>query len=124
MSKATPEHLAYAKMVLRYFFGVKGRQLAESELMALASCCCEIVWAHHLAIKLGFSQLKPTDFTKIILAASLWQTICTVDAASTLLCVFALFRNSFKMESYKSQRTIVNFYEDSNPVHRRVTHSL
>jgi len=27
MSKATPEHLAYAKMVLRYFFGVKGRQL-------------------------------------------------------------------------------------------------
>jgi len=30
----------------------------------------------------------------------LWQTTCTfVDAASTLLCVCALFRNSFKMES-------------------------
>jgi len=29
--------------------------------MALASCCCEIVWAHKLAIELGFSQLKLTD---------------------------------------------------------------
>jgi len=34
---------------------------AKAELMALASCCCEIVWASKLAIELGFPQLKPTD---------------------------------------------------------------
>jgi len=121
MSKATPAHLAYAKTVLRYLIGVKGRQLtwcgsrvslphvlseilafvdsswaddknhrrsslayylfvndatfswratlsqiialstAEAELMALASCCCEVVWVRKLAIELGFPQLKPTD---------------------------------------------------------------
>jgi len=27
---------------------------AKAELMALASCCCKIVWARQLAIKLGF----------------------------------------------------------------------
>ena len=34
---------------------------AEAELMALASYCCEVVWARKLAIELGFPQLKPTD---------------------------------------------------------------
>jgi len=34
---------------------------AEAELMALARCCCEIVWARKWAIELGFPQLKPTD---------------------------------------------------------------
>jgi len=34
---------------------------AEAELMALASCCCKIVWARKLAIELGFPLLKPTD---------------------------------------------------------------
>ena len=34
---------------------------AAADLMALASCCCEIVWARKLAIELGFPQLKPTD---------------------------------------------------------------
>ena len=29
--------------------------------MALASCCCKLVWARKLAIELGFPQLKPTD---------------------------------------------------------------
>ena len=33
----------------------------EGELMALAGCCCEIVWARKLALELGFPQLKPTD---------------------------------------------------------------
>ena len=33
----------------------------EAELMALASCCCEVVWARKLAVELGFPQLKPTD---------------------------------------------------------------
>ena len=33
----------------------------EAELMALAGYCCEIVWAHKLALELGFPQLKPTD---------------------------------------------------------------
>ena len=28
--------------------------------MALAGCCCEIVWARKLALELGFLQLKPT----------------------------------------------------------------
>ena len=37
---------------------------AEAELMALASCCCEIVWARKLAIELGIPQLKPTDVYK------------------------------------------------------------
>ena len=36
----------------------------EAELMALASCCCEVVWARKLAIELGFPQLKPTDIYK------------------------------------------------------------
>ena len=34
---------------------------AEAELMVLASCRCEIVWARKLAIELGFPQLKPSD---------------------------------------------------------------
>jgi len=34
---------------------------AGAELMALVSCCCEIMQARTLAIKLGFSQLKPID---------------------------------------------------------------
>ena len=29
--------------------------------MALASCCCEVVWARKLAAELGFPQLRPTD---------------------------------------------------------------
>jgi len=33
----------------------------EAELMALASCCCEVVWARKLAVELGFPQLKPSD---------------------------------------------------------------
>jgi len=33
----------------------------EAELMALAGCCCEFVWASKLALELGFPQLKPTD---------------------------------------------------------------
>ena len=33
----------------------------EAELMALASCCCEVVQARKLAIELGFLQLKPTN---------------------------------------------------------------
>jgi len=33
----------------------------EAELMALASCCCDIVWARELALQLGFLQLKSTD---------------------------------------------------------------
>jgi len=33
----------------------------ETELMALASCCCDVVWARKLAVELGFLQLKPTD---------------------------------------------------------------
>jgi len=33
----------------------------EGELMALAGCCCEIVWAHKLALELGFPQLQPTN---------------------------------------------------------------
>jgi hypothetical protein len=121
MSKATPAHLTYAKVVLRYLIGIKGRKLTwcgkrvslphvlgeilayvdsswaddknnrrssmayylfvnnatfswratlsqivalsttEAELMALASCCCEVVWARKLAVELGFPQLKPTD---------------------------------------------------------------
>jgi len=35
--------------------------LSTVELMALASCRCEIVWARKLAIEFGLSQLKPTD---------------------------------------------------------------
>ena len=34
---------------------------AEAVLMALDSCCCEIVWVCKLAIEVGFQQLKPTD---------------------------------------------------------------
>ena len=30
----------------------------EAELMALAGCCCEIVWARKLALELGFPQLN------------------------------------------------------------------
>ena len=33
----------------------------EAELMALAGCCYEMVWARKLALELGFPQLKPTD---------------------------------------------------------------
>jgi hypothetical protein len=38
---------------------------AEAELMALASCCCEIVWARQLAINLDFPYSNPRMFTKI-----------------------------------------------------------
>jgi len=121
MSKATPAHLTYAKVVLRYLIGIIGRKLTwcgkrvflphvigeffahvdsswaddknnrrssvayylfvnnatfswratlsqivalsttEAELIVLASCCCEVVWARKLAVELGFPQLKPTD---------------------------------------------------------------
>jgi len=33
----------------------------EAELMALASCCCEIVWARTLVLELSFPQLKPAN---------------------------------------------------------------
>jgi len=33
----------------------------EAELMALASCSCDIVWARELALELGFPQLKSTN---------------------------------------------------------------
>ena len=33
----------------------------QAELMALASCSCDIVWARELALELGFLQLKSTD---------------------------------------------------------------
>jgi len=33
----------------------------EAELMALTSCCSEIVWAHKLALEPDFPQLKPTN---------------------------------------------------------------
>jgi len=114
ISKATPAHFTYAKVVLRYLIGIKGPKLTwcgkrvslphviseilayansswaddknnrrssmayylfvnnatfswratlsqivvlsttEAELMALASCCCEVVWARKLAVELGF----------------------------------------------------------------------
>jgi len=159
MSKATPAHLTYAKVVLRYLIGIKKRQLTwcgqrvsllhilgeflafvdsscaddknhrrssmayylfinnatfswratlsqtiassttEVELMALAGCCCEIMWACKLALVLGFPQLKATDVSKTILVALLLLTTCTfVVAVSTLLCEYALFKNSFKTD--------------------------
>jgi len=33
----------------------------EAELIVLAICCCEVVWAFKLAVELGFLQLKPTN---------------------------------------------------------------
>ena len=36
----------------------------KAELMALASCCCELVWDRKLAIKLDLPQLKPTAVSK------------------------------------------------------------
>ena len=71
----------------------------EAELMALASCCCEIVWARKFALEIGFPQLKPTDVSRTTLVASLLLTTCNfVVAVSTLLCKYASFRNSFRTE--------------------------
>ena len=33
---------------------------SDAEFMALASCCCAIMWARKLALELGFVQ-QPTD---------------------------------------------------------------
>ena len=135
MSKATPAHLTYAKVVLRNLIGIKkgrftwcGQRLSlphilneilafvdsswaddknnqrspmayylfvnnatfswratlwqiialrttEAELMALAGCCCEIVWARKLAaLELSFPQLKPTVVYEDNTVASLLLT--------------------------------------------------
>ena len=59
----------------------------EAELMALASCSCDIVW--RLALELGFPQLSHPMFTKTTQVASLLLTTCTfVVAVSTLLCEY------------------------------------
>jgi len=160
VSKVTPAHLTYAKVVLRYLIGIKKRQLTwrgqrvsffmssaksceilafvdsswaddknnrrsskayylfvnnatfswrstlsqivalsttEAELMALASCKCDIVW--RLSLELGFPQLNLPIFTKTTLVASLLLTTCTfLVAISTLLCQYALFRNLFRTD--------------------------
>jgi len=70
----------------------------EAEILALASCCCEVVWARKLAVELGF-LLKPIDFTKTTPVVLPWQTTCIyVGAASILPFVCASFSNSFKTE--------------------------
>ena len=57
------------------------------------------MWACKLALVLGFPQLKATDVSKTILVALLLLTTCTfVVAVSTLLCEYALFKNSFKTD--------------------------
>jgi len=173
MSKATPAHVTYAKVVFRYVIGIKKRQITwcgqrvslphilgqilafvdsswaddknnrrssmayylfmnnatfswratllqntalsttEAELMALAGCCCEIVWARKLALELGFPQLKPTDAYEdnsgcIALADHMHLRgrrkhialrECFIQKlGSTLLCEYVLFRNSCKTD--------------------------
>ena len=72
---------------------------AEAELKTLASCCCEVVWARKLAIKLGFPQLKPTDVYEDNTGCIALANKCTFAvAASTLHFECALFRISFKTE--------------------------
>ena len=70
----------------------------EAELMALASCCCEVVWARKLAVELGFPSLPiSTKTTPVVLP---WQTTCIyVGATSMLPFVCASFSNPFKTES-------------------------
>lgn len=71
----------------------------EAEILALASCCCEVVWARKLAVELGF-PIKPTISTKTTPVVLPWQTTCIyVGAANMVPCVSTSFRNSFKIES-------------------------
>ena len=44
---------------------------SEAKLMALASCCCEILWARKLALELGFPQLTPTNAYETHCSASM-----------------------------------------------------
>jgi len=69
----------------------------EAELVALASCSCDILWAREFALELGFLRLSQAMSSKTTMVASLLLTTCTfVVAVSTLLCEYALFRNSFR----------------------------
>jgi len=72
----------------------------EAKLLALASCCRDIVWARKFVLGLGFVQLKPTDVYEDNTVVALFLLIaCTfVVAVSTLLCEYAIFRNSFSKD--------------------------
>jgi len=46
---------------VRPFYQIVALSTTEAELMALAGCYCEVVWARKLAVELGFPQLKSID---------------------------------------------------------------
>ena len=60
----------------------------EATLMALVSCCCEVVWARKLAIELGFPQLKPTNVYEDITGCAALANNCTFAVAASMLHYF------------------------------------
>jgi len=66
--------------------------------MVLGGCCCEIVWARKLVIKLGFPQLKSTDVYKdntgrIALANNMHLRGCSKHVALRVCFIQKLFQD-------------------------------